>query len=76
MLNSILRSSQQAVLYLRDAPVLNLWFGPGFGTIALVPTVPLYRFLLLDTTDYLHFSHIGTVSVPFRYHYDSKSGET
>ena len=27
-----------------DGLVLNIWFGPGFGTVASVPTVPQYQF--------------------------------
>ena len=42
-------------------------------------TVLWFRFLLLDTRfsgDYLYFSHFGTSSVSFPFHFDCKSGGT
>ena len=68
--------------------VLIFQFSPGFGTEASALAVPRYRFLYLGSGsyfsipgfelstrfsgDYLHFPHLGTSSVPFLLHFNSK----
>ena len=67
--------------------VLIFQFSPGFSTEASVPVVPRYRFWYIGSGsyfsiqgfgtrfsgDYLHFSHFGTSSVLFRFHFGSIS---
>ena len=38
-LNSYYYLVKQLALFSSDGPVLNLWFGPGFGTFTSVPTI-------------------------------------
>ena len=48
----------------------------GSGTSVLVPTSGYQGFITRFSRGYLHFSHFGTSSVTFRYHFSSKSGGT
>ena len=46
------------------------------STLVPVPTARYQDFDTRFSGDYLYFSHFGTSSVSFRYHFDSKSGGT
>ena len=51
--------------------------GTGANTSVPVPTAGYQGFGTRFSGDYFHFSLFGTTSsVPFRYHFDSKSGGT
>ena len=58
--------------------VLKLRFlqihGTGSGTLVLAPTSRYQGFGTRLSGGYFYLSHFGTGSVPFRLHFDSKSG--